>query len=150
MCLQCAKVPMSILTLARFVLEFSLMDYATVTLRDSQLASAALYIALRMSSEPPWTPTLEYYTGNYPPSFRLNHVSSLNNSYFPSGYQLNEIASVIALMNNNLHQKPREAIKTIRNKYSHKIFFEVAKIPLVSADQLFNGTGIVNPELQST
>lgn len=40
-------------------------------------------------------------------------------------------------MNNNLHQKPRDAIKTIRNKYSHKIFFEVAKIPLVSSDRLF-------------
>lgn len=62
---------MSILTLARFILEFSLMDYATVTLRDSQLASAALYIALRMNSEPPWTPTLEYYTGNY-----FNHSTS--------------------------------------------------------------------------
>lgn len=54
---------MSILTLARYILEFSLMDYATITVRDSQLASAALYIALRMNFEPPWSVTLEYYTG---------------------------------------------------------------------------------------
>lgn len=70
---------MSILTLARFILEFSLMDYATVTLRDSQLASAALYIALRMSSEPPWTPTLEYYTGKCPGS--TTHIRFENNAY---------------------------------------------------------------------
>lgn len=52
-------------------------------------------------------------------------------------------------MNTNLHQKPRDAIKTVRNKYSHKIFFEVAKIPLVSGEQLFEGTNIVYSETHS-
>lgn len=49
-------------------------------------------------------------------------------------------------MNNNIHQKPRDAIKTVRNKYSHKIFFEVAKVPLVSSDRLFDDTDIVYEE----
>lgn len=35
-----------------------------------------------------------------------------------------------------LHTKPREAITTIRNKYSHKIFYEVAKTPLMSTAEL--------------
>lgn len=62
--LQCAKVSMPILTLARFILEFSLMDYATVQLSDSKLACAALYIALRMNKLKGWNSTLEYYSGN--------------------------------------------------------------------------------------
>lgn len=45
---RCAKVTMSVLTLARFILEFSLMEYDVVTLRDAKLACAALYLALRM------------------------------------------------------------------------------------------------------
>lgn len=55
---------MKTLTLARFILEYSLMDYATITLSDSKLASAALFIALRMVNEAkPWTRTLEFYSG---------------------------------------------------------------------------------------
>jgi G2/mitotic-specific cyclin-B3 len=30
-----------------------------------------------------------------------------------------------------LHKKPKAAISTVRNKYSHTIFFEVAKLPLI-------------------
>lgn len=55
---------MAILTLARYILEFSLMDYATITISDSKIASAALYMALRMSKKGGWDQTLEYYTGN--------------------------------------------------------------------------------------
>lgn len=40
------------------------MDYATITHSDSKLASAALYIALRMEKISGWTSTLEYYSGN--------------------------------------------------------------------------------------
>lgn len=54
---------MPILTLARYILEFSLMDYSTVTIPDSKLAAAALYLALRMKDISKWTPTLEFYTG---------------------------------------------------------------------------------------
>lgn len=63
--MQCAKITMNVLTLARYILEFSLMEYETVTLRDSLLASAALYLALRMKQISGWTPTLEFYTGKY-------------------------------------------------------------------------------------
>lgn len=55
---------MPILTLARYILESSLMVYDTVTLSDSVLASAALYLALQMKKTGGWTATLEFYTGN--------------------------------------------------------------------------------------
>lgn len=54
---------MPILTLARFILEYSLMDYGTIQLSDSKLASAALFIALRMNNLEGWNKTLEYYSG---------------------------------------------------------------------------------------
>lgn len=39
------------------------MDYETITILDSKLAAAALYLALRMKNVSKWTPTLQFYTG---------------------------------------------------------------------------------------
>lgn len=44
------------LTLARFILEFSLMNYDTIGLSDSKMA-------LRMNHKTGWNKTLEYYSG---------------------------------------------------------------------------------------
>ncbi|EDX14301.1 G2/mitotic-specific cyclin-B3 [Drosophila simulans] len=120
---RCAKVPMPTLTLARYILELSLMDYANISFSDSQMASAALFMALRMHGGPgqldkqTWTSTLIYYTG----------------------YQLADFAEIVTVLNAGLHRKPRATIKTIRNKYSHKIFHEVAKVPLLTNQELFQG-----------
>lgn len=51
------------LTLARFILEFSLMNYEIITLSDSKLAAACLYMALKMTNQVAWNATHEYYTG---------------------------------------------------------------------------------------
>ncbi|XP_017141597.2 G2/mitotic-specific cyclin-B3 [Drosophila miranda] len=118
---RCAKVQMPTLTLARYILELSLMDYATIGFSDSQMASAALYMALRMHAgvanleQQTWSSTLVHYTG----------------------YQLADFAEIVPVLNAGLHRKPRATIKTIRNKYSHKIFHEVAKVPLLSNQELF-------------
>lgn len=141
--LQCAKVPMHILTLARYILEFALMDYATVTRSESKLAAAALFMALRMSRSGEWSATLRYYTGKC--SERKPYWDASTHLPFVSprtGYELYEVAPIVLLLNSNLHQKPRDVIKTVRNKYSHKIFFEVAKTPLMTAAALFAGTGV--------
>lgn len=55
---------MPTLTLARYVLELSLMDYSFLSLSDSKLAAAALVLALMMEGQTYWNETLEYYTGN--------------------------------------------------------------------------------------
>ncbi|EDV91053.1 G2/mitotic-specific cyclin-B3 [Drosophila grimshawi] len=118
---RCANVQMPTLTLARYILELSLMDYATIGFSDSQMASAALFMALRMHGgvanvhKKTWSSTLIYYTG----------------------YQLADFAEIIPVLNGGLHRTPRATIKTIRNKYSHKIFHEVAKVPLLSNQQMF-------------
>lgn len=40
------------------------------------------------------------------------------------------------MLNGPLHQKQRDANKTIRNKYTHKVFFEVSTVPLMTTEQL--------------
>nr|XP_014085901.1 G2/mitotic-specific cyclin-B3 [Bactrocera oleae]XP_014085902.1 G2/mitotic-specific cyclin-B3 [Bactrocera oleae] len=111
---RCAKVSMPTLTLARYILELSLMDYATIHFSDSKLACAALFMALRLDGDTnPWTLTLEYY----------------------SGYLLTDFAEIVPVLNATLHRKPK--VKTIRSKYSHKIFHEVAKVPLLTTEELF-------------
>lgn len=51
------------LTLARYILEYSLMDYSTIQLSDAKMACAALFIALRMNHSEGWNESLEYYSG---------------------------------------------------------------------------------------
>ncbi|KAJ8729134.1 hypothetical protein PYW08_000715 [Mythimna loreyi] len=106
---RCARVSMPTLTLARFVLEQCLLEYGLLQYSDSKMAAAALYLALRMKSIGHWTPTLQYYTG----------------------YAVKDILPIAIAQNATLHKKPKSAISTVRNKYSHTIFFEVAKVPLV-------------------
>lgn len=61
--LQCAKIAMPQLTLARYILESSLLEYSMVTVSDSKLAAAALLLSLKMQDLGGWTSTLEYYSG---------------------------------------------------------------------------------------
>ncbi|XP_020300232.1 G2/mitotic-specific cyclin-B3 [Pseudomyrmex gracilis] len=105
---RCAKVSMSTLTLARFILEHSLMDYSMITFSDSKMAAAALLLAMLMKDLGGWTPTLEYY----------------------SGYKLEDIRDICHLLNHSLHKKQKDSLMTVRNKYSHPVFHEVAKLPL--------------------
>ncbi|XP_071648644.1 G2/mitotic-specific cyclin-B3 [Temnothorax longispinosus] len=105
---RCAKVSMPTLTLARYILEHSLMDYTMIRFSDSKMAAAALLLALLMKDLGRRNPTLEYY----------------------SGYKLDDIRDICNLLNQSLHRKHKEALKTVHSKYSHKIFFEVAKLPL--------------------
>ncbi|KAK3922442.1 G2/mitotic-specific cyclin-B3 [Frankliniella fusca] len=106
---RCAKIAMPQLTLARYILELTLLEYSMVTVSDSKIAAAALLLALKMQNLGGWTPTLEYY----------------------SGYKLEDIHDLCHQLNDMLHKKPKTALQTVRNKYSHKVFFEVANIPLV-------------------
>ncbi|XP_071581444.1 G2/mitotic-specific cyclin-B3-like [Temnothorax nylanderi] len=95
---RCAKVSMPTLTLARYILEHSLMDYTMIRFGDSKMAAAALLLALLMKDLGGWNPTLEYY----------------------SGYKLDDIRDICNLLNQSLHRKHEEALKTVHSKYSHK------------------------------
>lgn len=64
---------MPTLTLARFILEFSLMDYDTIKISDSKLAAAALFLAIKMKKVSEWTNVLEFYTGMLNLTVTLNY-----------------------------------------------------------------------------
>uniref|UniRef100_A0A1Q3EWM8 Putative cyclin b n=1 Tax=Culex tarsalis TaxID=7177 RepID=A0A1Q3EWM8_CULTA len=115
------RIDMPVLTLARYILEFSLMDYAIVQLRDSKLACAALFIAMRMNNMPGWNKTQEFY----------------------SGYKIKDFAAIAVLLNNIMTRKPKESLNTVRHKYSHELFFESAKKPFITDLRvLFDTTGL--------
>jgi len=105
-----SKASMETLTLARFILETSLMEYDLVGVKDSLMAASALLLAMKMQNLSDWTPTLEYYS-----SFTKADLRDTTGRLH---------AMLIKLQAKNL--------KTIRNKYSHKVFYEVAKIALPS------------------
>ena len=100
------------------------MDYETITRSDSKLAAAALYIALKMltpSDDAVWSDTLRYY----------------------AGYELEDFAAEVVILNDNLNRKLKEkTLNTIKKKYGHKIFYEVALKPHLSNELLFRGTTV--------
>jgi len=108
------QVTMPVLTFARYILETSLMEYKfNVQLSESLLAAATLALALKVQNidDSQWMTPLTYY----------------------SGHDLPKIRPVFRALHQMLFQEPKDAAKTIRQKYSHRVFHEVAliKIPEV-------------------
>lgn len=103
---RCGKVCMEDLTLARYILELSLMDYELIDVSDSLLAAAALFLAKAIKEDATWNQTLSHY----------------------SGYKIEDITHLVYHLHNMICQPQKDHLKTIRNKYSHKVFFEVAKL----------------------
>lgn len=106
-----SKVGMETLTLARYILETSLLFYEFVGESDSKIASAAFLLALRMKKVGDWGDVQEKYSG-----YKLDQIE-------PLMWKLNEMLT---------SPLPGKNTKTVLNKYNHEVFFEVAKTaPLV-------------------
>ncbi|XP_071315931.1 G2/mitotic-specific cyclin-B3 isoform X2 [Trachinotus anak] len=111
---KCVNAGMDTLTLARYYCEMSLMEMDLVPERGSLLASACLLMALVTKDLGGWSPILQFH----------------------SGYQMSDLAPVIRRLYLMLAAPPDDKLRAIRNKYSHKVFFEVASLPLVNIDIL--------------
>lgn len=57
------KIRMGLLTLARYILENSLLEYTFVTIKDSLKAAAALYLAFKMCLKSIDAKDFQKYTG---------------------------------------------------------------------------------------
>ena len=103
------KLEMHTLTLARYILETSLMFYQFVGIKDDLMAAASLLLALRMKKLDNWNAKLVKY----------------------SGYTLEQVEPLMNCLNHMILRRKAEyeRLDTVFNKYSHEIFFEVAKIP---------------------
>ncbi|XP_008433559.1 G2/mitotic-specific cyclin-B3 [Poecilia reticulata] len=111
---RCVNAGMDTLTLARFFCEMSLMEIDFVEERGSRLASACLLMALVTKNLGGWCPILQFH----------------------SGYQVSDFKPVVRKLHSMLQAPSDDNLKTIRNKYSHKVFFEVASLPLVDINVL--------------
>ncbi|KAF4077739.1 hypothetical protein AMELA_G00211360 [Ameiurus melas] len=109
-----AHASMETLTLARYVCELSLLELELVPERASQLASACLLLALITNHLGGWTAALQYH----------------------SGYTLGELGPLVRSLYAMLASPADENLRAVENKYSHKVFFEVAKLPLVHIETL--------------
>ncbi|XP_072034645.1 G2/mitotic-specific cyclin-B3-like [Amphiura filiformis] len=105
---------MQVLTLARFILEMSLMYSQFMEIQDSLLASATLMLAFKMMKTGKWDATLEHY----------------------SGYKECDLHGCMKQLNDMLTAEPNTQLATIRNKYSHKVFYEVATIQPLNSSEL--------------
>jgi len=104
---RCSKQSLELLTLARYILEVSLLDYELVDMPDSLMAAAALSLALKMSKLEEWNLTLEYY----------------------SGYKISDLTELMHHLNYGVTNVRQKNLLTIPTKYSHQVFFSVAKLP---------------------
>ncbi|CAJ1085851.1 G2/mitotic-specific cyclin-B3 [Xyrichtys novacula] len=111
---KCVSAGMDTLTLARYFCEMSLMEMELVTERGSLLASACLLMALVTKDLGGWSPILQFH----------------------SGYQVSDLAPVVRKLHAMLSAPPDNKLRAVRNKYSHKVFFEVASLPLVDIELL--------------
>lgn len=99
------------LTLARYVLETSLMFYEFIRVPDSLMAAASLALAMRVVSRDRWLTRLERYSGYSkadvePLMMCLNHMMNKCGEIYPS-------------------------CGTISEKYSHDVFFRAAQMDLL-------------------
>jgi len=103
------RVTMPVLTLARYILETSLMEYGlNINTSESKLAASCLVLAFKMKGITGFKSTLEYF----------------------SGHKLSELEEIFTSLAAMLRKPAGQNLKTIRSKYSHRVFHEVATIAL--------------------
>jgi len=102
---------MQILTLSRYILELSLQEATFVVIRPSLIAAACLCLAQKMKDEGEWEENLIFHTT----------------------YKESELHDIMIELNKMVEIAPKSKLQTVRTKYMHPIFFEVAKTPAVDA-----------------
>ena len=106
------KIKMPVLTLGRYILETALMEYSlNVNTSESKLAAAAMVLAMKMMDVKGYKATLEWY----------------------SGHKLEELSPLVNDLLKMLKKPTSDQTQTIKNKYSHRVFHEVAKLPIPDA-----------------
>ncbi|CAI4228638.1 unnamed protein product [Auanema sp. JU1783] len=106
------RADMATLTLARYILETSLLFYEFVGTSESRLAAACFLLALKMKSKnATWTPVLHKY----------------------SGYRQDEIEPLMSEVNHMMHVRKAKYsnLETVASKYDHEVFYYSASVPLL-------------------
>ncbi|XP_035872318.1 G2/mitotic-specific cyclin-B3 isoform X1 [Phyllostomus discolor] len=116
----CFHVNMNTLLLSRFICEMTLQEYDYIQERASKLAAGSFLLALYMKNLGHLAPTLEYY----------------------SGYKTSDLHPLVKKLNVLLTLRSCDnRLKAVHSKYSHRLFFEVTKIPplnMWNLEEIFN------------
>ncbi|CAH1393753.1 unnamed protein product [Nezara viridula] len=105
-------------TTAKYFIELALLETYLASSRPSQIAAAAIFIALCAKhnhiTEDHWSPTLEYY----------------------SSYNLRDFIDVITKLATAILEAPNSKFQSIRNKYSRSENFKVSHAESLLPDSL--------------
>lgn len=94
-------------TLAKYLMELTLIDYNLARKLPSEIAAAALYLSISLIDESEWTPTLQHYSGY------------LEEQILPT---VSEMAALVLTVDTSRYQ----AVKT---KYSATKFLKISRLP---------------------
>ncbi|XP_025031464.1 G2/mitotic-specific cyclin-B3 isoform X1 [Python bivittatus] len=163
---KCARATMETLTLARFICELTLQDYAFVQESASRLAAGCLLLALKMKNLGGWasrhrrkdlcgkeetcrartTGRILGFAGtegkragslccslSSPDGCKGGQGPTLE---YYSGYRAQDLLPLVKQLNFLLTHGRDDRLRAVRNKYSHRVFFEVAKIEPVDTQEL--------------
>lgn len=107
-------------TLAKYLMELSLVEYSLVAEPPSRLAAAALALSIRLldpgisSMKEVWSPTLQYYTN----------------------YRLSDLTGTIVKLASVLVAAPTSKLQSVYAKYSNKKFMKISRIPALDVPEL--------------
>lgn len=105
-------------TMAKYFMELSLVDYGCMKFLPSEIAAAALYIAMKADDGSEWTPTCEYY------------------SMYPESKLLPCARRVASLITKTLDGNAK--LKAVYNKYSTPKFMEISKRSCLKSSFVMN------------
>ena len=106
---------MAMLTLSRYICELTLINFHCCRICPSKIATACLYISMRMF-QLGWSEMIDEFTG-YTPEILKPEITMLND-----------------ILNESFHSKKKGQI---RLKYAHPVFFKVAQKCPLSTSALF-------------
>lgn len=108
---RCTRSDITTLTLARYILESSLLDYEMIEELESKMAAASLLLAFEMRDiDGAWDEAAEFYTG----------------------YKQEELYALQTRLNDMISRPDDRTNAAIRTKYDHTVFLSVARIPPLS------------------
>ncbi|XP_029647094.1 G2/mitotic-specific cyclin-B [Octopus sinensis] len=101
-------------TLAKYLMELTIVEYDMVNIHPSLLAAAALCLSLHLISNTEWNDTLAYY----------------------STYTKSELADIIRKLAKLVLKAETSKLTAIRTKYQGSKFFKISTIPELKGDAI--------------
>nr|UST29464.1 g2/mitotic-specific cyclin-B-like isoform X1 [Haliclona caerulea] len=105
-------------TLAKYLMEVTLLDYASIQFLPSEIAASALCLSMKLLDNSEWTQTLEYYS-----TYTERHLTPC----------LKRIAKLV------LKAKDKDSKgKAVYNKYASSKFMKISTLPCLSSSTMYD------------